>query len=99
MARTGAGRRSVLSFIAEIGVWQDGSTAVIQMVDGRVWWYMANSETVTAHPVNVAWARTITMVPGVILAVLADCVNDSQLATEAKKVTEVEVKIIAKEQG
>jgi hypothetical protein len=95
MARTEAGRRDILSFVAEIGVWQDGTTAVLQILDGRVWWYTGNAETVLpAHPVHVARARTMTMVPAVILAILADCVNDSALAAEAKKISEVEVKAI-----
>jgi hypothetical protein len=80
-ARTEEGRRD-LNF--EVLVWQDGTSAAFRFPDGRTWWFAGQAEGTLARPVNLAPARTMTSVPAVIFAILADCLNDG--STDAARV-------------
>ena len=81
--RTEPSRQNVRQSIKEISVWQTGATAAVTFNDGRIWWYSASTPAVgPAAPVNIAPALTVTTVPALILAVLADCVNDIPAGTD-----------------
>jgi len=83
-ARTQLGRDDLLPRIKEISAWQNGMTAAIHFSDGTTWWYTAQPDlTDPASRLNLAPALTVTSVPAIILAVLADCVNDSAIQSEA----------------
>src|SRR5262249_31836942 len=68
LARTEQGRAQIRG-LKDLGVWQDNS-AFVTSVDGRTWWFTPPKRPdEIAGPEKIAPARTMTLVPAVILAV------------------------------
>jgi hypothetical protein len=71
--RTTGGRANMLSAVRALHIWQDGSSAMVEMLDGKQIWYGPAADTnAPASMLKTAPIGFLSTAPAVILAVIAD---------------------------